>query len=56
MTVYQRSTHPSPRPDAEAPLDASVTGFSSVPPYNVSTKSPVVVPPFGPATGNEMSW
>ncbi len=56
ITVYQRSTHPSPRPNAAASVDAPVTGMSSVPPYNVSTKSPVVVPPFGPATGNEMSW
>ena len=57
-TVYQRSTHPSPRPDAEvhAYAHASVSGLSSAPAYNVSTKSPVAVPPFGPATGNEMSW
>lgn len=56
--VYQRSSHPSPRPDAEVHTDphASVSGLSSVPAYNVSTKSPVVVPPFGPAAGNEMSW
>ena len=56
--VYQRSSHPAPRPDAEVHADAnvSVTGLSSAPAYNVSTKSPVVVPPFGPSTGNEMSW
>lgn len=55
--VYQRSTNPTPRPGAEAHADphASVTGLSSAPSYNVSMKSPVVVPPFGPATGNEMS-
>jgi single-strand DNA-binding protein len=58
ITVYQRSAHPSPRPDTEAHADPqpSVTGLTSAPSYNVSTKSPVVVPPFGPSTGNEMSW
>jgi single-strand DNA-binding protein len=57
--IYQRSSRTTDaRPDAEvhAGPQASVTGVSSVPAYNVSTKSPVVVPPFGPATGNEMSW
>ena len=56
--VYQRSSHPAPRPDAEVSADphASVTGLPSAPAYNVSTKSSVVVPPFGPSTGNEMTW
>ncbi|WP_284990649.1 single-stranded DNA-binding protein [Arthrobacter sp. efr-133-TYG-120] len=56
--VYQRSSHPAPRPEAEVHADphTAVNAMSSAPAYNVSTKSPVVVPPFRPATGNEMSW
>jgi single-strand DNA-binding protein len=57
--VYQRSSRTiEARPDAEvhAGPQASVAGVSSAPAYNVSTKSAAVVPPFGPARGNEMSW
>jgi single-strand DNA-binding protein len=55
--VYQRSSHPAPRPDTEVHADphVSITGLPSAPAYNVSSKSPVV-PPFGPPTGNEMVW
>ncbi|WP_457966878.1 single-stranded DNA-binding protein [Arthrobacter sp. D1-29] len=57
--VYQRSSRTADaRPDAEvhAGPQASVAGVSSAPAYSVATKGPVVMPPFGPATGNEMSW
>jgi len=57
--IYQRSSRTADaRPDAEvhAGPQTPVAGVSSAPAYNMSTKSPVVVPPFGPATGNEMSW
>lgn len=57
--VYQRSSHSTVAgPDAdvavgpEAPMLAETTG----PAYNITSKSPVVVPPFGAAAGNEMSY
>ena len=57
--IYQRSSRTADaRPDAEvhAGPQTPVVGVSSAPAYNVSTKSATVVPPFGPAMGNEISW
>ncbi|MCB5290806.1 single-stranded DNA-binding protein [Arthrobacter sp. SO3] len=57
--VYQRSSHAAAAgPDAEvqARLDAPVTAEAGAPAYNVTSKSPVVAPPFGAAAGNEMSY
>ncbi|MDQ0678874.1 single-strand DNA-binding protein [Arthrobacter pascens] len=57
--IYQRSSRTTDaRPDAQvdAGPQTPVVGATSAPAYNVSTKGPVVVPPFVATTGNEMSW
>ncbi|MCY1247935.1 hypothetical protein D9M72_613110 [compost metagenome] len=43
-------------PDAEvrAGLESPVAADAAAPAYNVSSKSPVVVPPFGGVAGSEM--
>ena len=55
--VYQRMSHVA-APDAEvhARLETPVSAEAAAPGYNVTSKSPVVVPPFGAAAGNEMSF
>jgi single-strand DNA-binding protein len=56
--VYQRMSHvPSAAAEAEvyAGLQAPAAK-AATPAYNVATKSPVVVPPFAVAAGNEMSF
>lgn len=57
--VYQRSSHAAAAaPDAEvhAGVEAPVTAEAAAPAYNTTSKTPVVVPPFGPAAGNEMTY
>jgi single-strand DNA-binding protein len=57
--VYQRSSHTAAaglEAEVHAGPQASAAAESAAPAYNVSTKNPVVAPPFGPTTGNEMSW
>ena len=56
--VYQRMSHaPSAATEAEtrAGFEAPAAE-AATPAYNVSSKSPVVVPPFGVAAGSEMSF
>ncbi|GAA5192307.1 hypothetical protein GCM10023346_13970 [Arthrobacter gyeryongensis] len=57
--VYQRSAHTAAAgPDAgiQAVADVSAAAEAASPVYNIATKSPVVVPPFGAAHGSEMSY
>lgn len=57
--VYQRSAHTAvPGPDAGigGDLQASASEQAASPVYNIATKSPVVVPPFGAAQGSEMGY
>lgn len=57
--IYQRSSRSTnARADLElqAGPQTSIADAPSAPAFNVSTKGPLVVPPFGRATGNEMSW
>jgi single-strand DNA-binding protein len=56
--VYQRMSHAAAAPDAEvrARLETPVSAEAGTPAYNVTSKSPVVVPPFGAAAGSEMSF
>jgi single-strand DNA-binding protein len=57
--VYQRSSAVAAAgPDAEvsAGPEAPVVAETASPAYNVTSKRPVVVPPFGSAAGNEMSY
>jgi len=57
--VYQRMSHaPAAAPDADvsAHLETPVAADAATPAFNVSSKSPVVVPPFGGVAGNEMSY
>ncbi|MGO4857661.1 single-stranded DNA-binding protein [Arthrobacter sp. 2MCAF14] len=57
--AYQRSVHTAVSgPDAGigADLQASASAEAASPVYNIATKSPVVVPPFGAAQGSEMSY
>ncbi|MCM0618038.1 single-stranded DNA-binding protein [Paenarthrobacter sp. TYUT067] len=53
-SVYQRMSH---APDAEvrAGLEAPVVAEGATQAYNVTSKGPVVVPPFGSVAGNELS-
>lgn len=56
--VYQRSSHAAAAaPDAEvhAGVEEPVTAAAARA-YNTTSKSPVVVPPFGAAAGNEMTY
>ncbi|MET3706138.1 single-strand DNA-binding protein [Arthrobacter sp. UYEF6] len=58
--VYQRSSHAAVvgGPDAEvhAGVEAPMAAETASPAYNIASKSPVVVPPFGATAGNEMSY
>ena len=57
--VYQRASHTAaPGPDVEVQTgpDVSASAEAAAPGYNIATKSPAVVPPFGVATGNEMGY
>ena len=57
--AYQRMSHaPVAAPDAEvrAGLEAPVGAEGATQAYNVTSKGPVVVPPFGSVAGNEMSY
>jgi single-strand DNA-binding protein len=57
--AYQRTSHTAVvGPDAEVHVgaDASRTAETASPAYNIASKSPVVVPPFGATAGNEMSY
>ena len=57
--VYQRMSHaPVAAPEAEvgADLETPVAAEGATQAYNVTSKGPVVVPPFGSVAGNEMSY
>lgn len=57
--TYQRASHAAlSRSDIEvqAGVESSVVAEGAAPAYNVTSKSPVVVRPFGAAAGNEMSY
>lgn len=57
--VYQRSAHMAvagPETRVQAGPEISAAAEAAAPAYNVSTKSPVVVPPFGAPHGSEMSY
>lgn len=56
--VYQRASHATVAgPDAEvqAGPEARMVADAAAPAYSITSKSPVVVPPFGAVAGNEMS-
>lgn len=56
---YQRASHAAaPGPDAEVQADAEApaTAETVAPAYNVISKGPAVVRPFGATAGNEMSY
>ncbi|MET1087333.1 MAG: single-stranded DNA-binding protein [Arthrobacter sp.] len=58
-TVYHRSSHASvaaPEVAVRAGLEAPLAAEADTPAYNVTSKGPVVVPPFGVGAGNEMSF
>lgn len=57
--VYQRSSHVAvagPGAEVHVGPEAHVAAEAAAPAYNMTTKSPVVVPPFGNAVGTEMSF
>ncbi|WP_284990278.1 single-stranded DNA-binding protein [Arthrobacter sp. efr-133-TYG-120] len=55
--AYQRSAHTAVAgPDAGVQTSAEASAAAEAPAYNIATKSPVVVPPFGAAQGSEMSY
>lgn len=57
--VYQRSSHAAPSgPDADviAGPEVPMAAEAVAPAYNVTSKNPVVAPPFGATAGNEMSY
>lgn len=58
--VYQRASHAAivggPEEEVRADLDAPVAAETAAPAYNITSKSPVVVPPFGAAAANDMSY
>lgn len=57
--VYQRSSHVAvagPSAQVHVGPEAPITAESGPPAYNLTSKSPVVVPPFGKAVGTEMSF
>ncbi|MEQ4519300.1 single-stranded DNA-binding protein [Pseudarthrobacter sp. B907] len=57
--VYQRATHTvAAGSDAkiQAGLEMPSVEETASPAYNIASKGPVVVPPFGVAAGNEMSY
>ncbi|WP_426940208.1 single-stranded DNA-binding protein [Pseudarthrobacter sp. S6] len=58
-SIYQRTSHApvaAPEPAVRVSLEASVAADAATPSYTVSSKSPVVVHPFGGVAGNEMSY
>ncbi|MET3718947.1 single-stranded DNA-binding protein [Arthrobacter sp. UYEF21] len=57
--VYQRSSNTAvagPDVEVQANIDAPVAADVAAPGYNITSKSPVVVPPFGVAAGSEMNY
>ncbi|MEC5193310.1 MULTISPECIES: single-stranded DNA-binding protein [unclassified Arthrobacter] len=57
--VYQRSSHVAdvgPSAQVHVGPKAPIAAASAPPAYNLSSKSPVAVPPFGKAVGTEMSF
>lgn len=57
--VYQRSSHAAaagPDADVHAGLETPTAAESGSPAYSITSKSPVVMPPFGVAAGSEMSF
>ncbi len=57
--VYQRSAHTAvsgPEAGIQVGPEVSADAEAASPVYNIATKSPVVVPPFGAAQGSEMSY
>lgn len=57
--VYQRSSHVAvagPSAQVHMSPEAPMPAESAPPAYNLTSKSPVVVPPFGKAVGTEMSF
>ncbi|MGO4586556.1 single-stranded DNA-binding protein [Arthrobacter sp. 2RAF6] len=57
--AYQRSAHTAvsgPEAGIQVGPEVSADAEAASPVYNIATKSPVVVPPFGAAAGNEMSY
>ncbi|GAA1786388.1 hypothetical protein GCM10009712_37200 [Pseudarthrobacter sulfonivorans] len=57
--LYQRSSHTAvagPDADVHAGLEAPIAAEIGSPAYNITSKSPVVMPPFGVVAGNEMSY
>ncbi|PVE19295.1 single-stranded DNA-binding protein [Arthrobacter sp. Bz4] len=58
-TVYQRSSHMAdsgPSAQVQVVPNAPIGAESAPPAYNLTSKSPVVVRPFGKAAGTEMSF
>ena len=55
--AYQRSSRAAVGPEADVAAGLQTAAESSTPAYNMSSKSPVVVPPLGAAApGNEMTF
>ncbi|MDQ0211369.1 single-stranded DNA-binding protein [Arthrobacter bambusae] len=57
--VYQRSAHTAvsgPEAGIQGGPEVSAYAEAASPVYNIATKSPVVVPPFGAEQGSEMSY
>ncbi|MFK4296568.1 single-strand DNA-binding protein [Arthrobacter sp. GAS37] len=57
--AYQRSAHTAvsgPEVGIQVGPEVSADAEAASPVYNIATKSPVVVPPFGAAQGSEMSY
>jgi single-strand DNA-binding protein len=57
--AYQRTSHAAvagPDADVRAGLEAPMAAEIGSPAYNITSKSPVVVPPFGVVAGTEMSY
>lgn len=57
--AYQRASHASVSgPDAEvgAGPEMPIPAAATAPAYNITSKSPAVMPPFGGATGSEMRY
>jgi single-strand DNA-binding protein len=53
--MYQRISH-APDTEVRAGREAPVASEGATPAYNVTSKGPVVAPPFGGVAGNEMSY
>lgn len=57
--VYQRSSHMAvagPATEVNAGVEKPMGAATVSPAYTIMSKSPVVVPPFGATTGNDMSY